>query len=1043
MHPASEALAQMIAALGLEVAAVKAKAGGSRIDLRGGQRVGDVGDSWLYAFPLSEEGRLRDDTPIRLSCSDRDVYGTIVSVRDGVLVVSLQEDLGPSIATARLVTDDSFLVQRLKDRLEAVRDGTARFHLESAERVLDPADVPSNDLEPAPAVLVGDGRLNDEQLSAVRRSLGSQVTYVWGPPGTGKTSTVARIVEAHYRAGRSVLLVSNTNIAVDTALERVASRLKGEPEFYEGLVLRIGPIVKEELRAAYGKQIDLAEVVARLGGPLIKERAELRDIVAPLEVEIVPLSKAVRDYDTLAATRRDLVEGEGAVSDLRASSRDRLRAAREHRQHVAGLEVKLARARSMGRLRRFLFRLDPERILAEMASGERAALVNEDAARALQADADSKDAKLGALRGEIERLVAETRAYPPESQARAAFTDVGTRLNASRSRIQDIERELKNLEKSLLEKCRVAAMTAYRSYLDTTLSRAFDVVLVDEASMLMLPLVYYAAGLATHSVTVAGDFRQLPSIVMSSEPQALAWLKRDVFEKAGIPDRLATGKPTPQLVALRTQFRMQEPICEILNAFFYTDRPLRSDPSVNRQGREFPFGSDSLFLVDTSSLNPWAAFPTGSLSRYNLLHAVLVRNAVSLLSDAGYLPADGSPNDAIGVISPYAVQARLIQTLIEDRLGPAAAGIAATVHRFQGNEKDAIFLDLTDSTGAPVGMFLRATSREEEGARLLNVALSRARRHVVLVANVPYLRSNTDASAIIRPILDHFERHARTLSVKKFLPVGERELIEGLAAATGSGFALSSEGAGLFNEGSFYPAFRNDLETARKSIVLFSPFATEAGTSRWIELLRAAVLRGVHVRLLTQPPVDGDADLALASRQLVQSLRSIGVVVDLRLQMHEKIAVIDGNVLWHGSLNVLSHRNTHESVLRIESREVCDLVGRLVGKDGRRRDAPELHVAENPKCTVCGGPTVWVRSRDGIVFRCEDRVCAGVVGGRRPDDRSRRNRRTGRPAERTDRARIACPRQGCDGQLTERKGKFGRFLGCSRYPRCRHTQNVE
>ncbi|MCC6743614.1 MAG: hypothetical protein IT175_07100, partial [Acidobacteria bacterium] len=190
MHPASEALAQMIAALGLEVAAVKAKAGGSRIDLRGGQRVGDVGDSWLYAFPLSEEGRLRDDTPIRLSCSDRDVYGTIVSVRDGVLVVSLQEDLGPSIATARLVTDDSFLVQRLKDRLEAVRDGTARFHLESAERVLDPADVPSNDLEPAPAVLVGDGRLNDEQLSAVRRSLGSQVTYVWGPPGTGKTSTV-------------------------------------------------------------------------------------------------------------------------------------------------------------------------------------------------------------------------------------------------------------------------------------------------------------------------------------------------------------------------------------------------------------------------------------------------------------------------------------------------------------------------------------------------------------------------------------------------------------------------------------------------------------------------------------------------------------------------------------------------------------------------------------------------------------------------------------------------------------------------------------
>jgi hypothetical protein len=36
----------------------------------------------------------------------------------------------------------------------------------------------------------------------------------------------------------------------------------------------------------------------------------------------------------------------------------------------------------------------------------------------------------------------------------------------------------------------------------------------------MPPLVYYAAGLATESVTVAGDFRQLPPIVVSDEQLA-------------------------------------------------------------------------------------------------------------------------------------------------------------------------------------------------------------------------------------------------------------------------------------------------------------------------------------------------------------------------------------------------------------------------------------------------------------------------------------------------------------------------------------------
>lgn len=98
------------------------------------------------------------------------------------------------------------------------------------------------DAEPNPAVIQGEGRSIDDQMRAVGRSLGSDTTYVWGPPGTGKkTTTLARIVEAHYSARRSVLLVSNTNIAIDTAIERVAARLKGEPEFHQCLVIRQGP----------------------------------------------------------------------------------------------------------------------------------------------------------------------------------------------------------------------------------------------------------------------------------------------------------------------------------------------------------------------------------------------------------------------------------------------------------------------------------------------------------------------------------------------------------------------------------------------------------------------------------------------------------------------------------------------------------------------------------------------------------------------------------------------------------------------------------
>ena len=110
----------------------------------------------------------------------------------------------------------------------------------------------------------GASRRSGASLQAVRRFLGSDTTFIWGPPGTGKTWTLARVVEAHYRAGRSVLLVSNTNVAVDAALEQVAERLRDEPGFVRGLVIRHGPVVSDSLRHRFGAQVTPEEVAARL-----------------------------------------------------------------------------------------------------------------------------------------------------------------------------------------------------------------------------------------------------------------------------------------------------------------------------------------------------------------------------------------------------------------------------------------------------------------------------------------------------------------------------------------------------------------------------------------------------------------------------------------------------------------------------------------------------------------------------------------------------------------------------------------------------------
>ncbi|HVT60922.1 MAG TPA: AAA domain-containing protein [Thermoanaerobaculia bacterium] len=1050
----SDALSQMIDALGLEVAAIRQKGGGTQVELRGGEGAGRAGGSRLYRFIVGEDLSLRDDTPVRVVCGREDVPGVLVSFRNGVLVVALEKDLGPRIAAARLVANESFLVERLKERLEKVRAGDPQFSRQAADRVFGLAPVRQAEAPPRPAVFEGGGRLNDDQIRAVHRSLASDTTYVWGPPGTGKTTTLARIVEAHYRAGRSVLLVSNTNIAVDTALECVAERLHDEPDFDRGLVIRQGPVVKQELRRQFGSQVILEEIVARLGRALRREQDQLARAAAALEAEERPLAAALTDLEQLAQARRNLAGLEQGLAAARAGAGARERKGQQYRARAARLRADLERAHTMGAVRRFFSGLDPERLAHELAATGRAAQQAQDAARALAGEVARQAAELETVRAMVDRLATANRSHMPASRLRAKLGTLRTRLGQIRGRIAAIDRGLAAIEQEVLARCRILATTVYRTYLGKAAPRQFDVVVVDEASMLMPPLVYFASGLARRSVTVAGDFRQLPPIVVSDQPLAEQWLKRDVFQIAGIPEKMHRRQPMPYLVALGTQYRMREEICAVVNRLFYPDHPLRSDPSVGRADERlprFPLGKSPLLYADTAPFHPWTAFRVGTYSRYNLFHALLVRNIVLHLAEAGFLPSGGEPNEDVGAIAPYAYQARLIQALLEDRLGARAAGVAATVHSFQGNQKTAMVLDLTDSLGAPLGRFLRAVGLEEDGARLLNVAASRARHHVVLVGNFEYLRARAPHGAIVRQLVDHFEEHGEALDPTVLLALAERDWVTGLHGVPPISFDFPESAAGAFTEGTFYPAFLEDLARARESVVIFSPFATNAGTGRWLDPLRAAIARGVRVRILTRPAGEPGRGTTGEVGEPVAALRDLGAAVDLRARMHEKIAILDGRILWHGSLNVLSHRDTHESMLRIESPAACTQLARFVSAPAGPRPAA-LPAAENPECPRCGGTTVWNDGPDGIYFECGDPDCDGMVEARRggrpraEGGRGRGQRRehgpapiSGRPAVSTDRT---CPKPGCGGRLIERNGRHGRFLGCTNYPGCHYTEII-
>jgi len=120
--------------------------------------------------------------------------------------------------------------------------------------------------------------LNTSQQRAVEKCLAQRVTFVWGPPGTGKTKTMATLASCLARAGRRVLVAALSNNAVDQLLLATVQELGGSVADVD--IARLGSTMHSDCRrfgreaflnpasgesrgwSDWHKQVDKARVVA-------------------------------------------------------------------------------------------------------------------------------------------------------------------------------------------------------------------------------------------------------------------------------------------------------------------------------------------------------------------------------------------------------------------------------------------------------------------------------------------------------------------------------------------------------------------------------------------------------------------------------------------------------------------------------------------------------------------------------------------------------------------------------------------------------------
>jgi hypothetical protein len=248
--------------------------------------------------------------------------------------------------------------------------------------------------------------------------------------------------------------------------------------------------------------------------------------------------------------------------------------------------------------------------------------------------------------------------------------------------------------------------------------------------------------------------------------------------------------------------------------------------------------------------------------------------------------------ESLGVITPYRAQANLIKDLlIECSLGESVT--VGTVHKYQGGERDTIILDLTESEPHSLGSFLSATSFADTGARLLNVALSRAKRHLIVLGNIEFLRQRLPSGAILSGVLDDILKVSHKLSVQELVnqPVFNTPSLEVRSSAE----VLAFQSFGIEE---FTPALVSELLEARSEVILISPTVSRQCADVFGVVLQGRVKAGVKVSVHTQLGQQADYE----QQSAVLALKRAGIVIKPYTAGQPLCVVIDSEVVWLGSI---------------------------------------------------------------------------------------------------------------------------------------------
>lgn len=569
---------------------------------------------------------------------------------------------------------------------------------------------------------------NASQQKAVQAAFENQISVVQGPPGTGKTQTILNIIANILLHGKTVQVVSNNNSAIVNVLEKLSKYDMGFIVALLGSTANKEKFIETQEEKQYPTNFESWHDTDA-DHPLFLDKIhhqteELKNIFSKQE----RLAMARQEIEALKIEWQHYLQEFGAKESTlkqrkNTSSADLLNLWNECQQFAEKEQPSGVRgiATFIQRLKWLFFRFKSKTICEisdknfykrEMSSiiADFQILFYQTKHTELEIEIDTLEKEL-ATKDAVE-MAKQMADASMKYLKNLLFHTYGNNHDKTVFALPDLKNNWREVQKEYP----VILSTTFSSLSSLQRDAVYDYIIMDEASQVSVETGALALSCAKNAIIV-GDTMQLPNVVTEEDMEKLdfitnACLIKPEYDCANMSFLQSICKVIPDVpqTLLREHYRCHPKIINFCNQKFYGGDLVIMTRDKGEQ--------DVICAIRTAKGNH-------SRSHMNQREIDVIKEEV--------LPSLSYETDEIGVIAPYNKQVDAVKSALEENID------IATVHKFQGREKDAIIMTTVDDV---------ITSFSDD-PNLLNVAVSRAKSQFYLVVSGNDQPKNCNISDLI------------------------------------------------------------------------------------------------------------------------------------------------------------------------------------------------------------------------------------------------------------------------------------------------------